>query len=152
LLKLELAEMKKVLQIAFFVLLAVAGSHQRSDGAPASRCENLTPNHQGSVTQEGIFPYEILPSATVIGNGQRMLVEITSPERDLAFRGFLMQARASSDPLEIVGEFVESEAYNIRNCSDLFASSATNANANDKNSLVLEWIAPSDFTGTVKFQ
>lgn len=135
------------------ITLSFQISHQYPWGAPASRCNNLMPSHQGAFSQESPSPFEIIPSTSFIGNGYTMKVEIRSTEANRLLAGFMLQARTISDPLKIVGEFQEAPAssFGFLDCSG-HRTTVTNANNNRSLSLTFEWAAPRDFIGLVRFQ
>lgn len=146
-----LAMIKKLLMLTFFFIKC---SREFSQGGTISRCTNLLPNHGSFVPQESLSPFSILLSKTEIKDGERMQIAILSPTSQRPFRGFFIQARALSDDANIVGEFVHidiSSDYNLLNCSGA-GTTATNANNNLRNSLVLEWQAPEYFIGSIRFQ
>lgn len=122
-------------------------------GAPASRCDNLMPSHQGLLSQDSPSPFQIIPSLKTIGNGQSMTVEIRSLEIDRPFAGFMLQARTASDPFVILGQFQERDgpAFDFRDCTTL-RSTVTHANNTRKESFGFEWSAPWEFVGKVRFQ
>lgn len=141
-------------RIFFTLLIALSAeiSYQFPTGAPASRCNTLYPSHEGAVSREFPSPYEIFPSASVVGNGHSINVEIRSVDANRQFAGFILQARTTSDPYEIVGEFQETgPPFVFRDCSG-HRTTATNANNIRSSSLTFEWAAPREFTGIVRFQ
>lgn len=145
--------MLRLFSSIFLTLLSIHASHQHSHGAPMSRCYDLRPMHGGFQPQELPSHYKIVASEKVIGNGQKMKVEILSTDEDRGFNGFMMQARTTGDPFVIVGRFVESQEsdYNFRPCTGPH-STVTNANNNTRQIMTFEWSAPVDFTGIVKFR
>lgn len=143
-------------RIIFYVLAALLCSKLSSSfphGAPASRCDSLMPSHESLLSQDFPSPFQIVPSSKTIGNGQRMTVEILSLKIDRPFAGFMLQARATSDPFEILGQFQERDepAFNFRDCTTL-RSTVTNANNSRSESFSFEWSAPWEFVGKVRFQ
>jgi hypothetical protein len=109
------------------------------------------PSHQGAAAQTTPAPYEIIPIATSVENGGKLLVEIRPRQQGLTFRGFMLQARTSEGV--VVGQFqtIEGVEFNHMDCSG-FRTTVTNANNNELTSIVFEWAAPMEFTGTVTFQ
>jgi hypothetical protein len=143
--------MNRLLVLTFALLLMVRSSWEFSHGAPISRCVTLTPSHQGTAPQTTPAPYEIIPRETSVENGGKLLVEIRPRQEGLTFRGFMLQARTSEGV--VVGQFqtIEGVEFNHMDCSG-FRTTVTNANNNEKTSIVFEWAAPMEFTGTVTFQ
>lgn len=137
----------------FAVLLFLKISHQHSRGAPASRCETLTPSHQGIGSQDFPSIFDIIPSVDQIRPGDKMRVEIRSTAADRSFRGFLLQARTLTEPFQIVGQFHEEQPTSVefRDCSGL--RTAITHNTNDEfASRTFDWTAPTEFEGSVRFQ
>lgn len=156
LLTVEATSWRKMLQklsSLLVIFLSFQLSEQHSHGGPMSRCVTLYPSHAGAVAQTFPSHYEIIPSIKVIGNGQKLTVEIRANVPEKTFSGFMLQARTTDDPFAIDGMFVEVEnpGFNFRPCSGP-QTTVTNSNNNRHQSLKFEWTAPREFTGTIKFQ
>ena len=110
-------------RIMFFLFVTAARidySFERSGGAPASTCTSLSPSHGGLPSQEFPSPYAIVPSKNVIVRGDKIQVVIKSLEPEIAFRGFLMQARSTVGTIEPVGQFQKgTELMNFMDCTTL---------------------------------
>lgn len=145
--------MSRNILVLFAVLAVCKNSHQHSRGAPESRCETLTPSHTGLGSQAFPSPFEIIPSVDAIRPGDKMTVEIRSGEVDRSFRGFLLQARTLTTPFQIVGQFQEEQptSVNFLDCSGLRTSITHNSSA-EFTSRTFEWMAPTEFEGSVRFQ
>lgn len=146
-------EMTRNFLIIFAVLVLFKSSHQHSRGAPESRCETLAPSHGGIGSQESPSIFDIIPSVDMIRPGDKMSVEIRSNAADRSFRGFLLQARTLTEPFQIVGQFQEQQPTSVefRDCSGL--RTAITHNTNEQfTSRTFEWMAPTEFEGSVRFQ
>lgn len=146
--------MKKIL-ILFLVVLTFDFSMEFPSGAPASRCDTLTPNHSGAVSQDLPSPFEIVPSVKRIENSGVMKVEIRGVMPGQTFNGFILQARTLADPYVIQGEFHKSESsetsFKLLDCSGSHTT-VTQENNTRLESLVFEWTAPKEFIGVIRFQ
>lgn len=133
------------------VLLMIGNSQQFSRGSPASRCDNMTPSHQGAEPQTTPSPYKIVLTEKSVGNGQRLSVELKTSVDGRKFRGFLLQARTLEG--SIIGQFQPKEEidFNFLECNG-FRTAVTNSNNNEDSSLTFEWAAPMEFIGKIKFQ
>lgn len=149
----KLAEMFQIIFYISGVLMCCKLALMYPHGAPASRCENLMPSHQGLLSQDSPSPFQIVPSSKTIENGQSMTVEIQSLEIGRPFAGFMLQARTTSDPFVILGQFQERDgpSFNFRDCTTL-RSTVTNANNSRSETFGFEWSAPWEFVGKVRFQ
>lgn len=145
--------MARKIFIVFAVLVLFKSSHQHSHGAPASRCETLAPSHQGLGSQAFPSIFDIIPSVDMIRPGDKMSVEIRSSVPDRSFRGFLLQARTLTNPFEIVGQFQEQQPTSVvfRDCSGL-RTAITHSDNGQFTSRTFEWMAPTEFEGSVRFQ
>lgn len=145
--------MYRVVVFVVLIVLNIKFSAQFPNGGPVGRCNNLLPGHQNFGSQESPSPYDIVPSTNIIGNGHNITVEIRSSEPGRTFAGFMLQARTTAETFVIVGVFQESPgpAFNFRDCSG-YRTTVTNADNNRKESIIFEWEAPTEFTGSVRFQ
>lgn len=146
-------EMTRKNLIVFAVLVFFKSSHQHSHGAPFSRCETLAPSHQGIGSQDFPSIFDIIPSVDMIRPGDKMSVEIRSSAADRSFRGFILQARTLTNPFQIVGQFQEQQPSSVvfRDCSGL-RTTITHSSNEQFPSRTFEWMAPSEFEGSVRFQ
>lgn len=71
-------------------------------GAPETVCDTMLPFHGGGIAPANTqAPFRIETSANAIGQGQTLRVDIIGLE-GLRFGGFMIQARRSSPPNEVV--------------------------------------------------
>ena len=120
-----------------------------SSGAPLVVCETMIPRHFDNVPQTIPSPFEVTPLALVVGQGQKLFVEIKTINQAIPFQGFMIQA---INDVGIFGQFVaQSNLVNLRPCTTP-DSTATHANSNSKNSIILEWSVPENFLGNFQFQ
>ena len=72
-------------------------------GAPETICDTMLPFHGGGILpSNAVPPFRIETSAATIGQGQTLRVDITGVPSGLAFGGFMIQARNSNPPNQIV--------------------------------------------------
>lgn len=143
--------MIKVLGIIFVVIVSFKSSWSYPGGAPESQCQAMTPFHGGFLPQETMSTFQLVPQATIVGQGQVLRIKIMPTSISNNFKGFMIQARTQSD--KIVGQFnVDKNDLAVpRNC-DSENSTATHSSRELKKLMVLEWKAPEDFVGKVHFQ
>lgn len=122
------------------------------NGAPQSACYSLMPIHGNSIpalTSEPLF--RISPQSNVLGQRQKMRVEINSLINDLTLKGFMIQARSLQDG-RILGEFSPPLDRYTRNIDcEVRGSTATHSSTELKRNVVLEWNAPADYVGDIVF-
>lgn len=128
-------------------------SNQYPSGAPESVCDTLTPFHGGGIApQQGVAPYRILPSAQSISQGQTLRLEIAGNPPELSFGGFMVHARSTSPPYQVVGRFAPSAdgLSKLTNCGSS-ENTVTHTSPSPKKTLGVEWQAPNDFVGEIIF-
>ncbi|GAB0093620.1 Putative ferric-chelate reductase 1 homolog [Sergentomyia squamirostris] len=128
-------------------------SHPLPNGAPQSVCHTLMPFHGGGIApQNSISPFNIVPSVSVIGQGQTLRLEIEGVTPELTFGGFMLQARSVSPPYNIVGRFnpTVDGLVKLIDCNGA-DNSATHVSPQPKRRLTFEWEAPADYLGPVVF-
>lgn len=123
------------------------------NGAPASVCNTLRPNHIGIAPQDSESPFKLVISKTSIVGGENLTIEIQSPD-ELHFKGFFLVAFPSADTPKALGEFLADEEtlFNFRDCGDGSQNAVTHFNISMKRNISFKWKAPEDFTGLVHFQ
>ena len=125
------------------------GSSAFSSGAPLSGCETMAPRHFDTVAQTLPSPFEVTPLALVVGQGQKLFIEIKTTNPTIPFQGFMIQA---INNVGVFGQFIaQPNLVNLRSCTTP-DSTATHANQNPKNSLILEWSVPENFLGNFQFR
>lgn len=107
-------------------------------------------NNIPALTSEPLF--KISPQSNVLGQRQKMRVEINSVISDLTLKGFMIQARSSHDG-SIIGEFSppQDRLAKVIACGN-DGNTATHSSTELKRNVVLEWNAPSDFIGDIVFK
>ncbi|CAH1789761.1 unnamed protein product, partial [Owenia fusiformis] len=138
--------------VASFGLFSVVfGFH---NGAPtiSTVCTKLLPYH-GYPTQSTAAPYTISYDPTSYSPGSFVTVSITANSgrrQRHNFKGFLLQARDSSDRL--VGEFLgppgNTKTVKCSNPKDSF----THASNHARRSVTITWKAPAEDVGPVTFR
>ncbi|XP_066965920.1 putative ferric-chelate reductase 1 homolog isoform X1 [Macrobrachium rosenbergii] len=121
-----------------------------SRGAPDTACGDLMPGH-GLVTQGTPSPYTIAPGAASVEGGKRMLVTLHTRDDERGFMGFLVQARNPDDESQIVGTFFTTD-HSYLTCGKGFNNAVTHSSSTAKPKVLLEWEAPSDYSGDVVFK
>lgn len=147
--------MKSSTVITLFSLLCtlLPLSNQYPTGAPESVCDTLTPFHGGGIPrQTGVAPYRIIPSAQSLSQGQTLRLEIEGNPPELAFGGFMVHARSTSPPYQVVGRFAPSAdgLTKLTACGGP-ENTVTHTSSSSKKNLGVEWQAPNDFVGEVIF-
>lgn len=137
-----------------FLISYLAPIQPLPQGAPESVCNTMTPFHGGGIPALTTTPpFRIKTSATAVGQGQTLRVEIESIPSELSFGGFMIHARSTSPPFKVVGRFAPSAdgVVKLINC-DGVENTATHVNPSPKRDLGLEWQAPTDFLGEIVFK
>ncbi|KAH8285537.1 hypothetical protein KR054_010636 [Drosophila jambulina] len=124
-------------------------------GAPETVCDTMLPFHSGGsvLPQSSVSPFSVETSATTVGQGQTLRVDLTGVPAGLSFGGYMIQARNRNPPYQIVGQFGAARDGTIKlmNCENSVNNSATHSNAGAKQQVLLEWQSPVDFLGQVIF-
>lgn len=96
--------------------------------------------------------FQLIPQASVVGQGQILRVEIPSDIPQLAFKGFIIQARGSNG--RVVGRFASSADGLVKliNCDGGAQNTATHSSTSPKVDFGLDWQAPNDYLGEVYFK
>jgi hypothetical protein len=137
--------------ITFFTLITIMGLFTGKTlgfgfGAPASIqiCKEMLPNH-GAAPQTTPSPYNISLSSVNTVRSQKLKIHLASPDKEY-FKGFLAIVKKSGDDSKAYGTFnslVDPQTKAI-NCFDEKHSAVTHNSPDQKSSVDLEWIAPSD--------
>lgn len=146
--------MVPLLLIAVVLLNAFMPSVTLPQGAPTSVCDTRLPFHGGGIPPtETASPFIIATTVSAVGQGQILNIEIQSNPPELTFGGFLIHARSTSPPFQVVGRFAPSSdgLVNLINCNG-DENTATHTSPSPKSGLGLTWQAPSDFLGEVIFK
>lgn len=96
--------------------------------------------------------FKISTQTDILGQNQKMRVEIISVINSLTLKGFMIQARSLQDG-RILGEFSppQDRLTKIIECGNI-GSTATHSSTEQKRSVVLEWNSPTDFIGDIVFK
>lgn len=143
---------------SFLVLFLVVNSIKLAvnlpNGAPESICDSLLPFHGGGIKPlTSVSPFNVVPLATVVEQGQVLRVEIQADPRELVFGGYIIHARTRTTPYRVVGRFAKSADGTVKliNCGDGVENTATHVSPAPKLDFGLDWQAPNDYTGEVYF-
>ncbi|KAF5282713.1 hypothetical protein FQR65_LT02710 [Abscondita terminalis] len=130
--------------VAFLLVLA-AYVNGNELGAPELACVDMVPQH-GVDPKETSFPYSVSVNKDNIKQGDT--VEITvSGDKEPDFKGFLLQVRDSKN--KPVGTFIITSSHKsakVLQC-DSKNVAATHKSKDDKQTVVVEWKAPSNLSG-----
>uniref|UniRef100_A0A1L8E3J5 Putative reeler domain protein n=1 Tax=Nyssomyia neivai TaxID=330878 RepID=A0A1L8E3J5_9DIPT len=144
--------------VSFVLLCAVFTAILRlsqplPNGAPESVCFTLLPFHGGGIApQTNVAPFSFQPSASVIGQGQTLRVEIEGLTSELTFGGFMLQARSVAPPYGVIGRFnpTSDGLVKLINCNGQ-DNTITHVSPQAKTRISVEWEAPQDYVGPVVF-
>lgn len=124
-----------------------------STGAPQSACYSLMPVHGNSIPALSSEPlFRISPQSNILGQHQKIRIEINSIINDLTLKGFMIQARSLQDG-RILGEFSppQDRYTKIIDCG-YEGNTATHSSTELKRNVILEWNAPIDYVGDIVFK
>ncbi|XP_070501842.1 putative ferric-chelate reductase 1 homolog [Chironomus tepperi] len=141
-----------LIHIVFIITAQINLLQCLPQGAPQSACSTLMPIHGNNIpalTSEPLF--RISPQSDVLGQRQKMRVEINSVISDLTIKGFMIQARSLQDG-SVIGEFSppQDRLTKTIDCGNV-GNTATHSSTELKRNVVLEWNAPTDFIGDIVF-
>ncbi|KAJ6636406.1 putative ferric-chelate reductase 1 like [Pseudolycoriella hygida] len=139
--------------VLLFLSNAFTPSTTLPQGAPESVCDTLLPFHGGGIRPlTTVSPFSIETTASAVGQGQILTVEIKSVPPELRFGGFMIHARSTSPPYKVIGRFAPSidGLVKLINC-DGVENTATHVSPIPKGDIGLQWQAPNDFLGEVVF-
>ncbi|XP_071941256.1 uncharacterized protein [Antedon mediterranea] len=135
-----------LIQVAMFVTAATYPS-----GAPEDACSKMSPNkgHNNS-KQTSASPYTISMSSAYYSPGQIITVTISGTDY---FKGVMLQARSTGTENSILqGSFSRlPETLQYLTCNNISNSTVTHTNASDKQRIEVDWVAPQEFIGKIKF-
>lgn len=144
--------------ITLICLILLAFIYEQSialpNGAPESVCHSLLPFHGGGIPPATSRPpFRLDPFNIAVNQGQVLRIEIRSQVPELSFGGFMIQARSTNPPYQVVGRFAPSADRLVKliNCGG-FENTATHTSPSPKSSISLQWQAPADFIGDVIFK
>ncbi|ALC41304.1 CG8399 [Drosophila busckii] len=137
------------------LIAIVATVHSLPQGAPETVCDTMLPFHAGGsvLPETSVCPFAIETSASVVGQGQTLRVDVSGVPAGLSFGGFMIQARNRNPPYQIIGQFgpTRDGTVKLMNCENSVNNSATHSNAGPKPQVTLDWQSPVDFVGQVVF-
>lgn len=146
--------MVPLLLIAVVLLNSLIFTVTLPQGAPTTVCDTLLPFHAGGIpATETASPFTIATTVSAVGQGQILNIEIQSNPPELTFGGFMIHARSTSSPFQVVGRFAPSSDGRVHliNCNG-DENTATHTSPSPKSGLGLTWQAPSDFLGEIVFK
>ncbi|KAJ0181689.1 hypothetical protein K1T71_002411 [Dendrolimus kikuchii] len=142
----------KLIVVVAFVVYA----NGYSIGAPESACIDMIPRHPVSA-KDPPAPYTITTSTDVVKAGTPMKVTISGKTPSDTIKGILLQAREVSDNVNILGKFIvpaDHPMAQTMNCGqpDNAVTHKKHEPELDQRTITFTWMAPSDFTGAIKFR
>uniref|UniRef100_A0A023FLP2 Putative secreted protein n=1 Tax=Amblyomma cajennense TaxID=34607 RepID=A0A023FLP2_AMBCJ len=130
-------------QAVFFAAL-VGACWAHKDGAPASACATMIPQHNDSKHEEAgpSTPYTLVQDKKDFKAGDTVAVTLSGAP----FKGFFI--KAFDDKNKEIGQFEASgESKPVTECS-----AVTHTNPNDKTAVKVIWKAPAGASGQVQFR
>lgn len=89
--------------VLVFISNAFTPTTTLPQGAPESVCDTMLPFHGGGIRPlTTVSPFSIVTTASAVGQGQILTVEIKSVPPELRFGGFMLHARSTSPPYKVV--------------------------------------------------
>lgn len=141
-----------LLKIICFTILSLELAFGHPTGAGESACVSMVPGHKGIHPQISASPVSISVSNNNVTQGETVTVTIRGLKDDYAFLGFMIQARAQTEDIQVVGTFQETKGMKIVNCTTLHPNAVASHSGRDpKKSVALSWEASTDYVGPVNF-
>lgn len=98
--------------VLLFVSNAFTPTTTLPQGAPESVCDTMLPFHGGGIRpMTTVSPFSIVPTASAVGQGQILTIEIRSVPPELRFGGFMLHARSTSPPYKVVSVLYRTEHF-----------------------------------------
>uniref|UniRef100_A0A2C9LE28 Ferric-chelate reductase 1 n=1 Tax=Biomphalaria glabrata TaxID=6526 RepID=A0A2C9LE28_BIOGL len=118
-------------------------------GAHNSACTHVTPEtgHHKS-TAGNVNPFFLKFSKHYYSHGDKIQVTLSGGQ----FNGFLIVARKTTDDAKNVGTFTDLLSEAKLTCDPTTGRGVTQTNANPKNSVTVNWVAPTDTTDDIVFK
>lgn len=130
----------------YYLLFLFSSTQALQNGAPTSACDSLRPFHGGGIPpQTDISPYTVFAKQT----GDVVQVSLGS-SLGVPFQGFVIQGRTPNG--QVIGTFQlpgGTSGHTI-DCSGA-ADTVTHTNPDEKDLLILIWVPPVGYEGTVIF-
>eukprot|EP00092_Neocalanus_flemingeri_P006462 GFUD01006966.1.p1 GENE.GFUD01006966.1~~GFUD01006966.1.p1 ORF type:complete len:488 (+),score=117.33 GFUD01006966.1:135-1598(+) len=125
-------------------------THGYGSGAPPSQCVSLVPGHGLTPKDNSNTPYVVKLNSLQLKPGASAEVELTHDGSEKHFKGYLVQARSVSDD-SVTGTFeiVSDDAQYVQ-CGEVPRSAVTHVFSESKESIKLNWIPPTNFSGKVE--
>lgn len=111
-------------------------------------CQNMTPIHGEILAQISVAKTQIVPHAIKLRRGQQLKLSLRTVATDFTYRGFLIQARSSTN--QVLGNFIQTEGVKVMECGNSF-STASHSEPSPKSNHLLIWKAPNNFQGYFRF-
>ncbi|XP_038076351.1 sushi, von Willebrand factor type A, EGF and pentraxin domain-containing protein 1-like isoform X2 [Patiria miniata] len=144
-----MAVVSRTVFLGVFLCWIITGVWSRPNGAPTTACVSMLPNHGVPSQAANTSPFTVTADTTDFTTEQVITVTVSSGG-SVTFKGVLLQARVV-DTDTPVGVFSNiPDGYQPLNCSSA-DDAVTHANNNVKNSLTVEWTAPSNALGDIEF-
>ncbi|XP_057375038.1 putative ferric-chelate reductase 1 homolog [Daphnia carinata] len=132
--------------LLFWLMALAQGSPY---GAPQSACATMMPGH-GFNPQNGTSPFIVIPLTSDIMQNSFVPIGLSSLSSD-DFKGFLIMAFSNSSR-QPIGKFsIEADGQSM-SCFNGTDNAATHSINNDKSWVMLNWMPPYNFVGSVRFR
>lgn len=145
--------MKDLIVAAFFVMLHTVCAHK--DGAPLQACLTMTPEHPGTSPQLVTSPNYRIGFSQIKPNLSATVLHVVTLSGDVPFKGFFVQARSHTNgDVNPIGTWNFSASFGLAkgvDCGGITNSAATHVTNDPKPRLILIWIPPDGFSGSLNF-
>ncbi|KAK4008423.1 hypothetical protein OUZ56_013563 [Daphnia magna] len=130
-----------------FLLMALARASPY--GALQAACASMTPGH-GFNPQNGTSPFIVMPLTSEIIQNSLVPIGLSSITSDY-FKGFFIMA-FSDNSSKPIGKFSIDVDGQSMSCFNGMDNAATHLINDDKSFVMLNWMPPYDFVGSVHFR
>ncbi|KAG7336059.1 hypothetical protein KOW79_000752 [Hemibagrus wyckioides] len=148
----EVSVKMKVLFFLFAVCMKSVSSY--SNGKVKEACQDMMPGHHHHRPSPTSSPYTITVDKSIFSPGDQIKVTLSSPENNLQFVGFLLEARdAAKLDGGSVGTFtlIDSSISQLLSCHHREGSAVSHTSGHHKTEVQVIWTAPQDVPSRVQF-
>jgi len=135
------------------VLLAVicvdiANSFSVSVPPVKSVCKSMHPGHHKYKPQEVESPFSITTDVSEVRGGNVVEIQLQGLG-NRTFKGYYLQARDHNE--SPIGMFNPNTLAKVHNCGGVRSNAAHHANSEEKERVIVSWVAPKRFSGDITF-
>lgn len=131
-------------EVLVWLVITLIGTNSLPQGAPEKICRSMLPEHPGSLPQNSVSPFSIVPRRL-----QGKVIVVVRSLLGTPFQGFMIQGRSPDG--RIVGTFENmGEFAHTINC-DNERDTTTHSSPNPKNVLEVQWTPPPGYDGPIIF-